>query len=95
MVASGEDLTERRQRLTPRDVRGAVEEHFDLRIVPLGSFVCHPAARLEMEILQIVAGPLPARLLGQHFAVVAAFPAAVDGGKIFEEEPRAVEKHFQ
>src|ERR1700688_2109248 len=29
-----------------------------------------------MEILEIVAGPLPARLLGQHFAVVAAFPAA-------------------
>jgi hypothetical protein len=48
-----------------------------------------------MEILEIVAGPLPARLLGQHFAVVAAFPAAADGGKILEEEPRAVEKHFQ
>jgi len=26
-----------------------------------------------MEILEIVAGPLPARLLGQYFAVVAAF----------------------
>jgi hypothetical protein len=36
LVAPGEDLTERRQRLTPRGVRGAVEEHFDLRIVPLG-----------------------------------------------------------
>ena len=48
-----------------------------------------------MEILEIVAGPLPARLLGQYFTVVAAFPAAVDGGEILEEEPRAVEKHFQ
>jgi len=48
-----------------------------------------------VEILEIVAGPLPARLLGQYFIVVAAFPAAVDGGKILEEEPRAVEKHFQ
>jgi hypothetical protein len=47
-----------------------------------------------MEILEIVAGPLPARLLGQYFAVVAAFPAAVDGRKILEEEPRSVEKHF-
>src|ERR1700730_14581487 len=56
LVAPGEDLAERRQRLTRR-----------------------------------VAGPLPARLLGQYFAVVAAFPAAADGGKILEEEPRAVE----
>src|SRR6202035_4686934 len=30
LVAPGEDLTERRQRLTPRGVRGTVEEHFDL-----------------------------------------------------------------
>ncbi len=36
LVAPGEDLPERRQRLTPRGVRGAVEEHFDLRIVALG-----------------------------------------------------------
>ena len=40
-----------------------------------------------MEILEIVAVPFPARLLGQHFAVVAAFPAVADGGKILEEEP--------
>ena len=36
LVAPGEDVMERRQRLTPRGVRGAVEEHFDLRIVALG-----------------------------------------------------------
>ena len=36
LVASGEDLAERQQRLTPRGVRGAVEKHFDLRIVALG-----------------------------------------------------------
>src|ERR1700716_2167000 len=95
LVAPGEDLVERRPRLTPRGVRGAVEEHFDLRLVSPGSLVRHPAARLEMEILERVAGPLPARLLGQYFAVVAALPAAVDGGKILEEEPRALEKHFQ
>ena len=30
----------------------------------LAKIVRHPAARLEMEILQIVAGPLPPRSLG-------------------------------
>jgi hypothetical protein len=33
LVAPGEDLAERRQRLTPRGVRGAVEEHFDREAV--------------------------------------------------------------
>src|ERR1700720_2780934 len=37
-----------------------------------------------MEILEIVAGPLPARLLGQYFAVVARFPGG--GGR--REYPR-------
>ena len=48
-----------------------------------------------MEILQIVAGPLPDSSLAQDFAVPAAFAAPMDFGQILEEEPGAVEQRQQ
>jgi hypothetical protein len=45
-----------------------------------------------MEILQIVAGPLPAPPLSQDFVVRATLAALVDVGEILEKKPRAMEK---
>src|ERR1019366_3461131 len=45
-----------------------------------------------MEILQIVAGPLPDSLLVQDFTVLAAFAALINFGQILEEEPGAMEQ---
>src|SRR6266699_2158428 len=49
-----------------------------------------PVGRLEMEVLQIVAGPPPTRALAQNFVVRLALAAPVNFGKILEEKPRAV-----
>src|ERR1039458_3973093 len=43
-----------------------------------------------MEILQIVAGSLPARFLAQDFVVGSSLAASMDGGEILEEKSRAV-----
>ena len=48
-----------------------------------------------MEILQIVAGPLPDRMLAQDFVVPAAFAAPMDFGQIFEEEAGALKQRQQ
>src|ERR1700687_2800608 len=48
-----------------------------------------------MEILQIVAGPLPDGMLAQDFAVPAAFAAPMDFGQILEEEAGALEQRQQ
>jgi hypothetical protein len=45
-----------------------------------------------MEILQIVAGPLPNSVIAQDFAVSTAFAAPMDFGQIFEEEAGAVKQ---
>src|SRR5580704_9749160 len=45
-----------------------------------------------MEILQIVAGPLPDSMLAQDFVVPAAFAAPMDFGQIFKEEAGVVEQ---
>ena len=47
-----------------------------------------------MEILQIVAGSLPARPLVQDFVVRVIVAAPMDLGKILKKKPRAV-KHCQ
>jgi hypothetical protein len=52
------------QKVPARRIGGPVEENLDLRVISARRIVRHPAARLEMEILQIVAGPLPPRSLG-------------------------------
>ena len=81
-----------RQGLPPRGIGCPVKENLDLRVISLRRIVHHPAARLEMEVLQIVAGPLPARPLAQNFAVRAALAAPMDFGEILEEKPRAVKQ---
>src|ERR1039457_6906869 len=48
-----------------------------------------------MEIMQIVAGPLPDGVLAQNFAVPTALAAPIDLGQILEEEPGAVEQRQQ
>src|SRR5271168_1270292 len=45
-----------------------------------------------MEILQIVAGPLPDGVLAQNFAVPTALAAPIDLRQILEEEPGAAEQ---
>src|SRR5262249_36571557 len=54
LIASGEDLMERQQRLTAGGVGGAVEQHFHLSVVAPRRFARHPATRLIVEILQII-----------------------------------------
>src|SRR5260221_6073412 len=69
----------------------SVKKHFDLDVVAPRRIMRHPAARLEMEILQIVAGPFAACFLAQHLKVLAVFTTAVDAGQILEEHARSVE----
>ena len=45
-----------------------------------------------MEILQVVTGPLAARLLGQHLPMIAVLAAAVDVRQVLEEKARAIEQ---
>src|SRR5262249_36527649 len=77
-----------RQRLPPDGIGCAVEEDFDLGVIPLGRIVSHPPARLEMEILQIVMRPLAACALSQDFRLRPAFAAFMDGWEVLEENPR-------
>jgi hypothetical protein len=92
LVPSGKNFMELRQRLPAGRVGSPVEEHLDLRVVSTRRIVRHPAACLEMEILQIVAGPLPAPPLSQDFVVRATLAALMDVGEILEKKPRAMEK---
>ncbi len=95
LIAAGEHLVQRRQRLPPDRIGGALEQHLDLGVVALGRLVRHPAARLEVEILQIVVGPLAAGLRAQHFPPLALLAAAVDLRQVLEEQPRAREQARQ
>jgi hypothetical protein len=87
LVSSGKNLVELRQGLPARCIGSPVEEHLDLRVTSTRRIVRHPAACLEMEILQIVAGPLPAPPLSQDFVVRAALAAPMDFGEILEKKP--------
>ena len=89
LIASGKGFEQRRQRLPPYRIGRAVEQHLDLRVVALCRILRHPAARLEMEILQIIVRPLAARFVVEDFVMRAALAALMDVGKIREEQPRA------
>ena len=69
-----------------------VQKYLDLGVVSFSRIVGHPAARLKMEILQIVGGPLSTRFRAQDFAVCPALAASMDVWKILEEEPRAMDQ---
>jgi len=85
LIASGENLVKWSQRLSPNSIGRSVKKHFDLGIVTLRRFLRHPAARLEMKILKIVARSFAACLLAQHFLAKALLTTAVDVGQILEE----------
>jgi hypothetical protein len=95
LVAPGENLVQRRDRLPARGIGGAVEQHLDLRVVTRGGVIGHPAAGLEVEVLQIVGRALAFRVLVQHLAAPAAFAATVNVGQIRKKQARAVEQGEQ
>src|SRR5258708_32955826 len=77
LVTTGKYLVERSQRLSSSRIGRSVKKHFDLDFVTLRRIMVHPAARLEMEILHIVARPFAACFLAQHLIVLAVFPSTV------------------
>ena len=81
LIAPGENLVERHQRLPACRIGRSVEQHLDLRVITLRRGVGQPAARLEVEILQVVVGPLAARVRGQHLADLAALAPVMDLGR--------------
>ena len=93
LIASGENLVKWPQRLPPNSISRSVKKHFDLGIVTLRRFLRHPAARLEMKILKIVAGPFATCLIAQHFLVMAILTTAVDVGQILKKQARSVEQY--
>src|SRR5271166_1747812 len=72
LIASGEKLLQRGQRLSSGRIGGPLKEDLDLDIVSLRGVLCHPAARLKVEILQVIIGPLALRLRVQDLAIAAA-----------------------
>ena len=95
LITPGKYLVQRPQRLSPRSIRRSVKKYFDLRIVAPRRLERHPAAGLEMKILQIVTGPFAACFLALHLQVFAIFAAAVDAGQVREEHARSVEQPQQ
>jgi hypothetical protein len=82
---------QRRERLPSRGICCPVEQHLDLCVVALRRVFGHPAAGLEVEILQIIARPLVASFGVQHFAYSSTLAATVDLGQILEEKSRTIE----
>ena len=95
LIAPGEKLVQRRQRLPPDRVGRPVEQDLDLGVVTPGRILRQPAARLEMEILQIITGSLAAHVLAQHLSVLAALAAAVHLRQIGKEQPGTAEQIWQ
>jgi hypothetical protein len=59
LIVPGEDLEKLRQHLAPHRIGGALKQHLNLRVVTVSRGVGHPAARLKMEILQVVVVLVP------------------------------------
>ena len=64
--------------MPPYHVCGSIKEHFDLKVIALGRVVGHPAAGLEMKVLEIVGGPLAQGRLIEDFVVPSTFAPMVD-----------------
>src|ERR1700676_1390107 len=95
LIAPGENLMQRRQCLSPGSIRGSMQQHLDLGVIAQRRITRHPAARLEVEVLQIVSRPLAEGLLAQDLPMLAAFTAAMNFGQIREEEARPVDERRQ
>src|SRR5690242_13236354 len=87
LIATGKKFVELRQRLASHRIGRSVEQHFNLGVISLGGIIRHPAARLKVEILKIVAWPLGARVGVENFAICAGLATAMDLGKIRKEQP--------
>src|SRR5262245_3323785 len=87
LVPTSKDFTELGQCLPADRIGCPVKKNFDLGVIPLSRIVRHPAARLEMKILQIIARPLSARFLGQNFGSCAAVAASMNFRQVLEEKP--------
>jgi hypothetical protein len=95
LIPASKDFAELRQNLPADRVRCAVKEYFDLGIISLGGILRHPAARLEMKILQIIARSFSARFLSQDLRFSVTLPASVNIGEVLEEKPRPVKERRQ
>jgi len=74
---------------------GALEQHLDLDVVALGGLARHPAARLEVKILQIVVGPFALRFRASHLVRAPAPAALMYGGQVLKEQARALNQRRQ
>src|SRR5262249_34404179 len=54
LIPPGKNLMKLRQSLPPDCICRAVEKNLDLRVIQLGRFLCKPAARLIVEVLQVI-----------------------------------------
>src|SRR6266849_4387079 len=95
LIAPGEKLMKRRQHLSPGCIRCSLKKDFDLRIVSLCRLLRHPAARLKVEILEIIIGPLALCLRTQDFTILTDLAATMDFRQILEKEARAVQQDRQ
>src|SRR5215469_12688131 len=81
LIATSKSFMELRQCLASNGVGRTIQKHLDLGVVSLSRIIGHPAARLKMEILQIVGGPLCTRFRAQDFVVCPALAASMDVGR--------------
>src|SRR5688500_140440 len=95
LITSGKNFMELRQGLPARGIGCPVEEDLDLRVISPRRIIGHPAARLEMKILQKVARPLPVRSVTQDFVVSVVLAAPMDLGEVLEKKAGAIKQSQQ
>jgi len=95
LIASGEHSSQLRQCLTTNGIGSPIEEHLDLGVVPFRRLIRHPAARLEMEVLEIIVWSLPDSVFVQDLTVTPTLSAAMDFWKILKKEPGALQQRQQ
>jgi hypothetical protein len=95
LIAPGEDLMQRRQRLAAHRIGTALEQHLDLRVVAIGRILREPAAGLIVEVLQVVVRALARGRFGHHLAIALALAPAMDLRQVREEQPRAAQPREQ
>src|SRR6516165_4991989 len=85
LVLAGKDLMKLWQRLPPNRICRAVKKNLDLRVIQFGGLLRHPATRLIVEVLEVVARAPPRGNFVSNFAIGASLAASMDVGKIVEE----------
>ena len=95
LIAAGEHFSQLRQSLTANGIGSLIEEHLNLGVVPLRRFICHPATRLEVEVLEIITWSFPERVFVQDLTITTVPSAPIDFRKILKKEPRALQQRQQ